>query len=254
MVMRSAVIAGAIFAAFAAGASCGSRSSLEGDWVDGSSVGGFGQGGTVAGPGTGGLGQGGVSTSGTGGTFGLGGTTGIDASAGRGGSGGSPGVGGTIATGAGGIGTGFGGTVMTGSGGTTRGGGGGSFGAGGSVGVGIGGTFGAGGFIGVGGATGMGGTVSIGILPILPGVTPTPRCVACVNMSCGGTEGCASNPVCVKGLVCSLASCGVPSGMSNVGCLLGCFGGDVQAAATAITDVFCVYSTCGQPCTGGMAF
>jgi hypothetical protein len=57
--------------------------------------------------------------------------------------------------------------------------------------------------------------------------------------------------VCVKGLVCSLAACPPLNGQPNLPCLLNCFGGDIQAANTAITDIICVYGTCGQPCTGG---
>jgi hypothetical protein len=228
--MSRVVIFGLAVVGLAAFASCGSRSPLEGESPDAS-----------IGSGTGGLfGRGGGTATGAGGSSAGGGIAGGNGVGGKGGAAGTFGAGG-VAGNAGTFGAGGG---VAGAAGT--------FGAGGAAGAA--GFVGAGGtsvFLGTGGTLGAGGSAIGGLLPILPGIRLTQTCIDCVNRACNGATACTSDPVCFKGLICAVTSCAFNGTMQqgNIGCLLGCFSGSMQALTEAARDLLCVYGTCGSSCT-----
>jgi len=164
------------------------------------------------------------------------------------------GFGGSTSTGVGGnpggAGTSVGaaGSVIVGTGGST------GFGGTGAAGSGVGGFAGAGGsVIGSAGTTGMGGAgggpaLVRRLVDELPGTRPNADCIGCASM-CQGSARCAANPVCVAGLACATANCGMQNNNPGGQCLLKCVGGDPQAFAQAVTALLCVYDTCGRSCT-----
>jgi hypothetical protein len=172
---------------------------------------------------------------------------------------GGGGFGGVSVVAGGGGSSGFAGTSggSAGSGGAAgRGGYAGAAGSGGIAGyagtggaAGRGGNAGAAGSGGAAGAAGAGG--ASGLLSILPGVSPTPQCVRCVDSQCGTLSKCSQEPTCTAGLTCTVDSClDLPRRRANA-CLLRCFQNDRAMAAMAVNGADCVYLACGARCIGG---
>jgi hypothetical protein len=186
-------------------------------------------------------------------------------------SGGSPGTGGAYGSG-GAYGTGgsygTGGDYGAGGGYGTGGayGSGGSYGTGGDVGVAgsygtggyaSGGSFGSGGSVGMGGGGIAGGAgypiakPGEGLVDILPGVNPTPRCERCVREQCPAAIACSNDPACAAGFSCIFAECPGSARRRrgpSLECLATCFGGDITPAIGGAQGIQCVYDTCSDQC------
>ncbi|MDX2055683.1 MAG: hypothetical protein SFV15_24995 [Polyangiaceae bacterium] len=196
---------------------------------------------------------------GSGGFGGSGGSGGVRV----GGSGGQPvtgGVGGGVPAGGGGGfpaggfggvpagGFGGGGFPAGGFGGVPAGGfGGGGFPAGGFGGVPAGGF---GGFTGGAPAGGFGGFITGGAPAGGAGGGTNPiDCLSCAVNQCPAASVCFQNPTCLNGTVCALNGCFNNQGF-DFGCVLGCFGGDVNAATQAFSAFACITQSCPSACVG----
>ncbi len=94
---------------------------------------------------------------------------------------------------------------------------------------------------GVGGEGGFGGEGQGGFSPI--------DCMACVAQDCPDTLSCLTDPACLQGVGCVFANC-LAGGEPDIMCAVDCFGGDMNAALSALMALSCIVDTCGDYCGG----
>ena len=85
---------------------------------------------------------------------------------------------------------------------------------------------------------------------------PLGDCITCVRDRCGmQVNQCANTAVCRAGLVCTLTTCVAGSGDAgpDLGCVTGCFMGDIGAAFSAVGALTCINMSCGAICMAGGA-
>jgi hypothetical protein len=83
---------------------------------------------------------------------------------------------------------------------------------------------------------------------------PVGDCLTCVRDRCGmQVNQCANSAVCRAGLVCTLTTCVAGSGDAgpDLGCVTGCFMGDIGAAFSAVGALTCINMSCGAICMAG---
>ena len=74
-------------------------------------------------------------------------------------------------------------------------------------------------------------------------------CLGCVAQNCPDTLACVTDPACIQGIGCVVATC-MSGGQPDMACALGCFNGDMSAALAALSAMTCVFGTCGDTCGG----
>jgi hypothetical protein len=94
-------------------------------------------------------------------------------------------------------------------------------------------------------------SVSNPLLGILPGIRPTAQCNQCVDVRCGGTSACSSDPTCISSTQCYVSVCATMPDQAQLPCALKCFNGNIGLLMTAFEAVSCVYGACGAICTRG---
>jgi hypothetical protein len=74
-------------------------------------------------------------------------------------------------------------------------------------------------------------------------------CLSCINQECPAVQDCLFDQTCQQGLICAFTDC-LSGGSPDLGCMIGCFNGDFQAAFQAFQAVQCFFTNCGQLCGG----
>jgi hypothetical protein len=74
-------------------------------------------------------------------------------------------------------------------------------------------------------------------------------CLSCINQECPAIQECLFDQTCQSGLICAFQDC-LSGGSPDLGCMLGCFNGDFQAAFQAFQAVQCFFTNCAQTCGG----
>jgi hypothetical protein len=80
---------------------------------------------------------------------------------------------------------------------------------------------------------------------------PLAGCATCVRDRCGmQVNACANDEACRAGLLCTLMTCLAMGGDAgpDLGCVTGCFMGNLGAAFTAIGSFTCINMNCGASC------
>jgi hypothetical protein len=101
---------------------------------------------------------------------------------------------------------------------------------------------GAGGSGGTGGGTGGspgGGGTGGGVV----------SCVQCIAQQCPAIQQCLFDTTCRDGAICVFQQC-LGGGTPDLGCMVGCFNGDFQAAFQAFQAFQCFFTNCGSQCNG----
>jgi len=111
---------------------------------------------------------------------------------------------------------------------------------------------------GAGGGAGVGGTGGgdAGGGGAGGGEEPQPmpiECLACIGLQCPDTIDCITNPECIQGVGCAVASC-LDGGDPDLICVADCFDGDFEAAAEALQVLGCIFTQCGEACAGTLPF
>ncbi|MCU0694102.1 MAG: hypothetical protein MUF54_22145 [Polyangiaceae bacterium] len=101
-------------------------------------------------------------------------------------------------------------------------------------------------------------------LPPLPEGGPIGECVGCLKTKCGDRiNACYNDPVCVRGVRCTVVQCALMGGVGGGGgggagggggqldpaCVFGCFDNDLNSVLTAVTMFTCITSNCGEACS-----
>ena len=82
------------------------------------------------------------------------------------------------------------------------------------------------------------------------GGPPMPaECLTCAVTQCPAATQCFTNATCLNGTVCTITTCNTNQGLDFI-CVLGCFGGDINAATQAFSAVACISQSCPGPCIG----
>ena len=82
------------------------------------------------------------------------------------------------------------------------------------------------------------------------GSPPMPvECLTCAVTQCPAATQCFTNATCLNGTVCTITTCNTNQGLDFI-CVLGCFGGDINAATQAFSAVACISQSCPGPCIG----
>jgi hypothetical protein len=98
-----------------------------------------------------------------------------------------------------------------------------------------------------GGATGGSGPGSGGS----GGGPPDPQeCILCLFSECPEGLDCITDPVCGAGLICTFTNCLSGGGTPDIGCVIDCFDGDLNAALQAFEAITCVFGSCAEECGG----